>query len=720
MDDRQLFQLIAGEAGVSSSQVEKTVAMLDGGNTVPFIARYRKEVTGELDEVKIRLIEERLKFYRNLNSRKEEVLRLIDEQGKLTPGLKDKILQATRPTEVEDLYRPYRQKRKTRASVARERGLEPLARYLLAFPRQGDPQDEAQAYINPEQGVATAGEALQGAMDIVAEEISDDPGIRSWVRDYTYKNGVISSSVREKGVSSVYEMYYDYREPVGRIAPHRVLAVNRGEREELLKVSVAVDEEKVIGHIARIWVKAPSVTSDLVMAAVKDSNRRLIAPAVERDVRNGLTEKAGEQAILIFSKNLRQLLLQPPVKGKVVLGVDPAYRTGCKWSVVDDTGKMLEVGVVYPTPPQNRVEEAGTEFQRLADKYDIDVIAIGNGTASRETEQFVASFISGYGKKDLQYIIVNEAGASVYSASELAAREFPGLDVTGRSAVSIARRLQDPLAELVKIDPRSVGVGQYQHDVAPKRLVESLATVVESVVNYVGCDLNTASAPLLSYISGINATVAENIVKFREEKGRFTARSQLNKVPRLGPKTFEQCVGFLRIPGGKNPLDKTSIHPESYELTQEILKICDCTPDQVGTPELRSALARLAPPQVAARLGAGLPTVRDIIESLSRPGRDPREDLPGPLLRSDVLSLEDLSQGMELRGTVRNVVDFGAFVDIGVKVDGLVHRSQLSDRYISHPMDVVAVGDVVTVRVLEVDAARKRVSLTMKGTGGTA
>ncbi len=720
MDDRQLFQLIASEAGVASAQVEKTVAMLDSGNTVPFIARYRKEVTGELDEVKIRLIEERLKFYRNLNSRKEEVLRLIDEQGKLTPELSDKILKATRPTEVEDLYRPYRQKRKTRASVARERGLEPLARYLLAFPRQGDPQGEAEAYVNPEQGVAIAGEALQGAMDIVAEEISDDPGIRSWVRDYTNKTGVISSSAREKGVSSVYEMYYDYREPVGRIAPHRVLAVNRGEREDFLKVTVTVDEERAIGHIARLWVKTNSVTSDLVMAAVKDSYHRLIAPAVERDVRHGLTERAGEQAILIFSKNLRQLLLQPPIKGRVVLGVDPAYRTGCKWSVVDDTGKMLEVGVVYPTPPQNRVEDAAKEFQRLADQYGIAVIAIGNGTASRETEQFVASFISGYGKKDLRYIIVNEAGASVYSASELAAREFPGLDVTGRSAVSIARRLQDPLAELVKIDPRSVGVGQYQHDVAPKRLVESLATVVESVVNYVGCDLNTASAPLLSYISGINATVAENIVKFREEKGRFTARGQLNKVPRLGPKTFEQCVGFLRIPGGQNPLDKTSIHPESYELAQKILKICDCTPEQVGTPELRSALARLDPSQVAERLGAGVPTVRDIIESLSRPGRDPREDLAGPLLRSDVLSLEDLSQGMELRGTVRNVVDFGAFVDIGVKVDGLVHRSQLSERHISHPMDVVAVGDVVTVRVLEVDAARKRVSLTMKGTDGTA
>lgn len=715
MDDRELFQIIAGESGVTPGQVGKTAALLDDGNTVPFIARYRKEVTGELDEVKIRLIEERLKFYRNLNLRKEEVIRLIEEQGKLTPELKERILSAQKPTQVEDLYRPYRQKRKTRASVAREKGLEPLARYLLSFPRLGQPLEEAAQYLNPEKGVALPEEALQGAMDIVAEEISDDPDIRSWIRNFTFKNGVFRSAAREAGAPSVYEMYYDYREPVSRIAPHRVLAVNRGEREEFLKVAVEVDEERILEYIARMRVKTPSVTSQIVLSAVKDSYRRLIAPAVERDVRNELTDRADEQAILIFSKNLRQLLLQPPVKGKTVLGVDPAYRTGCKWAVVDDTGKMLEVGVVYPTPPQKRVEEALLEFRRLADKYGIDIIAIGNGTASRETEQFVVSFISGYGKKNLQYIIVNEAGASVYSASELAAREFPELDVTGRSAVSIARRLQDPLAELVKIEPRSVGVGQYQHDVAPKRLEESLATVVESVVNHVGCDLNTASAPLLSYISGISATLAGNIVKFREEKGRFTDRGQLKKVPRLGPKTFEQCVGFLRIPGGGNPLDGTSIHPESYELALKILELCGCAPNQAGTPELRSRLKQIAPEKVAAGLGAGLPTVRDILESLSRPGRDPREDLPGPLFRSDVLSMEDLQPGMELRGTVRNVVDFGAFVDIGVKVDGLVHRSQLSDGFVRHPMDAVAVGDVVTVRVLEVDTARQRVALSMKG-----
>ena len=714
MDDRQLFQLIAGEAGITPGQVQKTAALLDDGNTVPFIARYRKEVTGELDEVKIRLVEERLKFYRGLNARKEEVIRLIEDQGKLTEELRDRILKAARVTEVEDLYRPYRQKRKTRASVAREKGLEPLARYLLSFPGSGDPAREAEKYLSPEKGVGSGEEALQGAMDIVAEEVSDDPDVRGWVREYTIRSGVLSVSARNRETASVYEMYYDFHEPVRLVLPHRVLAINRGEREEFLKVAVEADEESITGHIARKWVKAPSVTSEIVLAAVKDSYRRLIAPAVERDVRGGLTEKAEEQAVSIFSKNLRQLLLQSPVKGRVVLGVDPAYRTGCKWAVVDDTGRLLEVGVVYPTPPQSRVEEARREFARLAGQYNVDVIAIGNGTASRETEQFVASFISGYGERSIRYIIVSEAGASVYSASELAAREFPGLDVSGRSAVSIARRLQDPLAELVKIEPRAVGVGQYQHDIAPKRLEDSLAAVVESVVNYVGCDLNTASAPLLSYIAGVNSTVAENIVRYREEAGRFKDRRQLKKVPRLGPKTFEQCVGFLRIPESANPLDHTSIHPESYALAEKLLGMVNASLDGVGTPELRRRLEEVEPGEAAARLEAGAPTVRDILDSLKRPGRDPREDLPGPLFRSDVLSLEDLSPGMELKGTVRNVVDFGAFVDIGVKVDGLVHLSQLSDHYVRHPMDVVSVGDVVDVRVLEVDIRRKRVSLTMK------
>ncbi|MFZ5643846.1 MAG: Tex family protein [Bacillota bacterium] len=714
MEDGKLFEIIAGEAGIRISQVEKTVALLDDGNTVPFIARYRKEATGELDEVKIRLVEERLKFYRNLNARKDEVIRLIEEQGKLTGELRDRIMKATRVTEVEDLYRPYRQKRKTRASVAREKGLDPLARYLLSFPRTGDLQEEAAKYIDPEKGVGTSEEALQGARDIVAEEVSDDPDVRGWVREYTLKNGNLAVSARNKESSSVYEMYYEFREPVRQVAPHRVLAINRGEREEILRVNIEADEDRIIEYIARKWIKNSSVTSETVMAAIRDSYRRLIAPAVERDVRNGLTEKAEEQAVVIFSKNLRQLLMQPPVKGKMVLGVDPAYRTGCKWAVVDETGKLLDVGVVYPTPPQNRVEEARQVFTRLADSYRIDIITIGNGTASRETEQFTASFISGYKKKEIKYIIVSEAGASVYSASELAAREFPELDVSGRSAVSIARRLQDPLAELVKIEPRAVGVGQYQHDIAPKRLEESLAVVVESVVNYVGCDLNTASAPLLSYISGVNTSVAENIVKFREDTGKFKDRRQLKKVPRLGPKTFEQCVGFLRLPESKNPLDGTSIHPESYELAEKVLELAGSSLSEVGTLQLRRKLEGVNPEEAAASLGAGVPTVRDILESLKRPGLDPREDLQGPLFRSDVLSLEDLRPGMELKGTVRNVVDFGAFVDIGVKVDGLVHLSQLSDKYVKHPLDVVSVGEVVTVRVLDVDTRRQRVSLTMK------
>ena len=714
MNQDQLLEIIAGEAGVSALQVKKTAELLDDGNTIPFIARYRKEVTGELDEVKIRLVEERLKFYRNLNSRKEEVIRLIEEQGKLTSELRQRITVATKLTEVEDLYRPYRQKKKTRASAAREKGLEPLAGYLLSGPRSGDPQAAAGGYVDPEKGIATPQEALQGAMDIVAEEVSDDPDLRGWVREYTFKNGWLVAAARDKSAPSAYEMYYDYREPVQRTAPHRVLAVNRGEREEFLKIAVEVDGEAIIKYISGRWVRTPSVASDLLLAAVRDSYHRLIAPAVERDIRSRLTEKAEVQALSVFSKNLRQLLIQPPVKGQVVLGVDPAYRTGCKWAVVDDTGKLLEVGVVYPTPPQKRVAEAIQVFRGLADRYGPGIIAIGNGTASRETEQFIASFIEGYQQKEIKYIIVSEAGASVYSASELAAREFPGLDVSQRSAVSIARRLQDPLAELVKIEPRSLGVGQYQHDIAPRMLEEKLSAVVESVVNYVGCDLNTASAPLLSYISGINRNVAENIVKFREESGRFRDRQQLKKVPRLGPKTFEQCVGFLRLPESKNPLDRTSIHPESYELALKLLEIAGCSPDQAGSADLRRSLEKIDLDPVAERLGAGVPTLRDIVENLRRPGRDPREDLPGPLFRSDVLSLEDLSPGMVLRGTVRNVVDFGAFVDIGVKVDGLVHLSQLADRFIKHPLEAVSLGDVVTVRVLEVDARRQRVSLTMK------
>lgn len=706
---------MAGELGLPEKSVENTVKLLDDGNTVPFIARYRKEMTGELDETQIRRIEEQVGYYRNLEQRKEEVIRLIDEQGKLTEELKEQINQALKLSEVEDIYRPFRPKRKTRGSIAREKGLEPLAGYLLSFPAEGSPDTEAAKYLSEE--VPTVEEALQGAMDIIAEDTADDPKVRGWVRDYTRKNGHLVTRAKDPDQDSVYRMYYDFKEPVAKVPSHRVLAINRGEREEFLQVSIDVETEPVISWLNENYAKEGSVTSDLVQKALADAYKRLIAPAVERDLRGELTEMAHEQAIKVFSKNLRNLLLQPPVRGKIVLGVDPAYRTGCKWAVVDQTGKLLEVGVVYPTPPQERIEEAEQEFTRVIKQYKIDVIAIGNGTASRETEQFVAGLIQKLNKTglNLAYVIVSEAGASVYSASKLAVKEFPDLDVSQRSAVSIARRLQDPLAELVKIEPKSIGVGQYQHDIPAKQLNESLAKVVESAVNYVGVDLNTASAPLLSYVSGINATVAENIVHYREKNGAFKNRNQLTDVPRLGPKAFEQCAGFLRINDGDNLLDSTPIHPESYELTYQLLDLLGVGLDEVGTDALRSKLSGLDVEKTAEKLGAGVPTLRDIIEALLRPGRDPREDLPQPVFRTDVLSIEDLKPGMQLKGVVRNVVDFGAFVDIGVKNDGLVHISELSEKYIKNPLDAVAVGDVVTVRVLSVDAEKGRIALSMKG-----
>lgn len=709
-----LIKQVAGDTGNSTVQVENTVRLLDEGSTVPFIARYRKEVTGELDEVQIRRIEERVKYLRNLQQRKDEVIRSIEEQGKLTEELKDRINKAARITEVEDLYRPFQQKRKTRAGQAKERGLEPLALYLLSFPKAGSPYEEALKYVSEKKGVPSEADALRGAIDIIAEMVSDDPGLRGWVRRFTAQRGFLVAAAKEDKKQSVYEMYYDYREPVHRMAPHRTLAVNRGEREGFLRVKIEVNEEEVLDYLFRAMLKGPSTTTDIVREAVRDGYKRLMAPAVERDVRNELTEKAEEQAILIFSKNLRQLLLQPPVKGKAVLGIDPAYRTGCKWAVVDETGKLLDGGVVYPTPPHNRSREAKEVLKKIVEKHGVDIVVIGNGTASRETEQFVVELIGEYEAKELQYIIVSEAGASVYSASELAAREFPKLDVSERSAVSIARRLQDPLAELVKIDPKAVGVGQYQHDVTQKKLEENLATVVESVVNHVGVDLNTASPTLLSFVSGINATVAQNIVGRREEQGKFFSRRQLKEVPRLGPKAFEQCAGFLRIAKGENPLDRTAIHPESYGIVKKLLKEIDCSMEEVGTGNIRQKLKAVNIEDMAGRVGAGVPTLKDIIENLTRPGRDPREELPPPVFRTDVLKLEDLKPGMELKGTVRNVVDFGAFVDIGVKVDGLVHRSQISDRFINHPMEAVSVGDITMVRVLAVDAERGRVSLTMK------
>ncbi|WP_269464939.1 Tex family protein [Desulfotruncus alcoholivorax] len=707
-----IIETIARESGLPGSKVEGTVKLLDAGNTVPFIARYRKEFTGELDEVQIRRVEELVSYYRNLEQRRAEVLRIIEEQGKLTDEIRQRLMAATKQAEVEDIYRPFRQKRRTRAGQAREKGLEPLAEYIRSFPVSGNPEHEAALYLSND--VPSVEEALQGAMDIVAEQVADDPDVRGWVRSYARKKGWLVSRAKDTGSDSVYRMYYDYREPVPNVAPHRVLAINRGEREDVLTVSIELDQEEILAWLQRRFVKQNSVTSGLAARAAADAYRRLVAPAVERDVRNELTEKAEEQALKVFARNLRSLLLQPPVPGKVVLGVDPAYRTGCKWAVVDETGKLLETGVVYPTPPQKKVKEAKAEFDRLVDKYGVQVIAIGNGTASRETEQFVAGFIKERQGETLAYVIVSEAGASVYSASELAAGEFPQLDVTARSAVSIARRLQDPLAELVKIEPRAIGVGQYQHDVAPKKLDENLAKVVESVVNYVGVDLNTASAALLKYVAGINAVVAENIVKYRELEGKFVSRRQLAKVPRLGPKTMEQCAGFLRVRGGENPLDATSIHPESYKLVGKLLELIDTGPEMIGSPSLRAKLARLDVEQIAAELNAGVPTLKDVRDALARPGRDPREELPPPLFRIDVLKVDDLKQGMVLKGVVRNVVDFGAFVDIGVKNDGLVHISELSREYVRHPLDVVSVGDTVTVKVLSVETGSGRIALSMK------
>ncbi|MCA1294456.1 RNA-binding transcriptional accessory protein [Paenibacillus sp. alder61] len=710
----RIVQQVAKELSLSQKQVRTTISLLDEGNTIPFIARYRKEMTGELDENQLREIEDRTQYLRNLEERKKEVLRIIAEQGKLTDDLAASIEKAVKLQEVEDLYRPYRQKRKTRASVAKEKGLEPLAEWLRSEPKQGDALVEASRYVNPDLGVQTAEEALQGAMDIVAEAIADEAAIRAWARKYTMDHGMMVSEAKSPEAESVYEMYYNYREPAKKMPSHRILAMNRGEREDVLKVTLEVDAEPIHRYIAGRWIKGNSAVSGILHSVVEDAYKRLIAPSIEREVRGALTERAEQQAISIFAGNLRSLLLQPPVRGKRVLGVDPAYRTGCKLAVVDDTGKLLEVAVTYPTPPNNKKREAAAKFSELIDKYAVSLIVIGNGTASRETEQFVAEVIAERKDKELAYLIVNEAGASVYSASKLAQEEFPDLDVAERSAVSIARRLQDPLAELVKIEPKAIGVGQYQHDVSQKQLDESLTAVVESAVNHVGVDVNTASPSLLSYVSGVNATTAKNIVKFREENGRFVDRKQLQKVPRLGAKTYEQCIGFLRISDGRNPLDKTPIHPESYDVVNRLFAELGVDLGQVGSKELAAKLAAVDAEAMAARLEVGVPTLRDILDSLQRPGRDPREELPLPIFRTDVLKIEDLTPGMELQGTVRNVIDFGAFVDIGIKNDGLVHISQLSEGYVKHPMDVVSVGDNVTVWVLNVDLKKGRVGLTMR------
>ena len=698
-------------------QVQNTIKLVDEGCTIPFIARYRKEQTGELNDQVLRELYDRLVYLRNLESRKEEVRRLIEEQEKLTDEISSALEACTSMQEVDDIYRPFKPKRRTRASIAREKGLEPLAEIIFGqniF--SGDIIEIAQSYIDPEKGVNSADDALAGAMDIIAEDVSDDAEIRKNVRQLFFKHGVLVSRAA-KEEDSVYRMYYDFREPISRIARHRVLAVNRGEKEGFLQVKIEVPEELIIEFLlAKTVRKKISITSEFVVKAVEDSYKRLISPSVENEVRNELTELAGEQAIKVFAENLRNLLLQPPVKGRVVLGLDPAYRTGCKLAVVDDTGKVLATDVIYPTPPQNRVEDAERILLHLIEKYKVDIVSIGNGTASRESEIFTAGVLKKLDRR-IYYMVVSEAGASVYSASKLGAEEFPDFDVSLRSAISIARRLQDPLAELVKIDPKAIGVGQYQHDMNQKRLSETLRGVVEDCVNSVGVDLNTASPALLSYVSGINAAVAKNIVDYRENFGRFTSRQELKKVKKLGEKTFEQCAGFLRIPEGQNILDNTSVHPESYDAAAKLLKLTSYSLDDVKNGKLdglEKEVRKRGIESVASAIGVGVPTLRDIINELQKPGRDPRDELPKPILMTDVLSIDDLKPGMVLTGTVRNVADFGAFVDVGVHQDGLVHISELSDKYVRNPMDVVSVGDIVKVRVLAVDVERKRISLSMK------
>ncbi len=715
-----ILSKLAGELNLKKSQVENTVKLIDDGNTIPFIARYRKEVTGGLDDQVLRELFDRLTYLRNLEQRREEVRRLIAEQDKLTAEVNEALDRAETLQEIEDIYRPYKPKRRTRASIAHEKGLEPLAAIIYAQSwKTGDAAEAAAPYIDPDKGVSSAEEAIAGALDIIAEMISDNAEYRKKIREMTFREGVLVTSAK-KEEDSPYQMYYDFREPVSRIAPHRVLAINRGEREEYLSVKLEAPEERILDWLkSRTVLKEESIFKTFVEKAVEDAYSRLIKPSIENEIRSSLTEAASEQAIKVFRENLRNLLLQPPVKGKVVLGMDPAYRTGVKLAVVDETGKVLHTGVIYPTPPQNRIEEAGKVVKALVEKYGIDVIAIGNGTASRETEIFTAGVIREM-DRGVKYMVVSEAGASVYSASKLGAEEFPDYDVSVRSAISIARRLQDPLAELVKIDPKAIGVGQYQHDMNQKRLGEALAGVVEDCVNSVGVDLNTASAALLSYISGINAAIAQNIVAWREENGSFKSRKDLLKVKKLGPKVFEQCAGFLRIPGGENILDNTSVHPESYESCEKLLKLTGHTLEDVAARrlgDLQKKVSQMGLEQVAEQTGVGVPTLTDIIRELMKPGRDPRDELPPPLLSEDIMRMEDLKPGMVLSGTVRNVVDFGAFVDIGVHQDGLVHISELSDRFVRHPMEVVSVGDIVRVRVLEVDLKRKRIALSMKHTG---
>ena len=711
-------QKLTEELNVKRWQIDAAVNLIDEGNTIPFISRYRKEVTGSLNDEQLRKLDERLKYLRNLEEKKEQVIASIDEQGKLTEELKAQILAAETLVTVEDLYRPYRPKRRTRATIAKEKGLEPLAAYILLQNAKEPLEQTAEQYISEEKGVGNAADAIAGAMDIIAEMISDNADYRTWIRKTTMKKGKVISAAKDPEAESVYEMYYEFEEPVSKLAGHRILALNRGEKEKFLTVKVEAPEEDILRYLEKKTIhKDNPYTGPVLKETVQDSYRRLIAPAIEREIRNELTEKAEDGAIEVFGKNLHQLLMQPPIAGRVVLGWDPAFRTGCKLAVVDPTGKVLGTTVIYPTAPTTpkKIQASKDLLKKIIPKYHISLISLGNGTASRESEQFIVELLREIPEEKVQYVIVNEAGASVYSASKLASEEFPKFDVGQRSAASIARRLQDPLAELVKIDPKSIGVGQYQHDMNQKKLGESLNGVVEDCVNKVGVDLNTASAPLLSYIAGISGTIAKNIVAYREEHGRFADRRELLKVPKLGPKAYEQCAGFTRIQNGKNPLDATGVHPESYGAAEKLLKRQGFTPEDITAHRLTGLSATIRDhKKLAEELGIGEITLRDIVKELEKPARDPRDEMPKPILRTDVLEMKDLKEGMVLKGTVRNVIDFGVFVDIGVHQDGLVHISQITDRYIRHPLEVVSVGDIVDVKVMSVDLKKKRIQLTMK------
>lgn len=714
-----ILQVITQELGVEKWQVEAAVKLIDEGNTIPFISRYRKEATGTLNDEQLRNLNERLTYLRNLEDKKKQVLSSIEDQGKLTKELKEQILAAQTLVVVEDLYRPYRPKRRTRATIAKEKGLEPLANIIMLQMTNKSIEEEAAAFVSEEKEVTSAAEAIAGAKDIIAEHISDEADYRIYIRDLTAKKGTISSAAKNPETQSVYEMYYDFEEPVKKLAGHRVLALNRGEKEKFLTIKVVAPEEDIIRYLEKqVITRDNPFTTPILKEVTEDSYKRLIAPAIEREIRSDLTEKAEDGAIKVFGKNLEQLLMQPPIAGQTVLGWDPAFRTGCKLAVVDPTGKVLDTTVVYPTAPTNekKIRAAKDTVEGMIKKYGISLISVGNGTASRESEQVIVDMLKEIPEAKVQYVITNEAGASVYSASKLATEEFPNFDVGQRSAASIARRVQDPLAELVKIDPKSIGVGQYQHDMNQKKLGEALTGVVEDSVNKVGVDLNTASASLLEYISGVSKAIAKNIVVYREENGRFTTRKELLKVAKLGPKAFEQCAGFMRITGGTNPLDATSVHPESYEAASRLLEKLGYSAEDIAGGKLAGLGRQIKDyKKLAAELEIGEITLRDIVKELEKPARDPRDEMPKPILRTDVLDIKDLKEGMVLKGTVRNVIDFGAFVDIGVHQDGLVHISQMSEKFIKHPLEAVSVGDVVEVRVLGVDEKKNRISLSMKG-----